>query len=103
MEIIVDKKMPGCYPFWSVIPVSKKYPKSTISSASEDWTQAKLDSCKDLNFIKRHRSSKPGKMITRSNIPNNKSACVEVAKAIESKGYKANVICRWGFYCNPFN
>ena len=97
MKIIIDEKLHGCdVAFWKVADIhNSSYP-------SKEWKQAKLDSCVELKYAKKHIGRTSGKTIITPKIPNTKNACVKLAKAMEAKGHKTNVLCNWGFYCNAF-
>lgn len=97
MKIIIDKKLQGCdVAFWKVADIgNSNYP-------DKEWKQAKLDCCVQLKYAKTYFGRKSGKTIIRPKIPNTKSACVKLAKAMEAKGHKTNVLCNWGFHCNFF-
>ena len=97
MKIIIDKKYDGCdLQFWSVTtPNNDTYP-------SKDWKKAKLDCCIDLKYTKSVTSKSRGTTKVYCKIPNTKSACVKVAKAMTSKGFETDVRCGWGFALTQF-
>ena len=97
MKIIIDKKYDGCnLAFWKVTDIyNSSYP-------NKEWKQAKLDCCSDLKYTKSLTSKRRGTTKVYAKIPNTKAACVKVAKAMEKKGFKADVRCSWGFALTQF-